>query len=178
MEIFDVLNEYGEFTGKTATREECHKKGYWHRAVYAFIIDKNGNVLLQKRSASKKLWPNMWDVTVGGHVDRGEFGRQALIREVKEELGIQISDSDIKYLVGSTSINKQGDIINKHYNECYLITKNIDISNIALQKEEVAEVKYFSKEELIKRIDNNYEGLTDKTGPWNFLKKILEEYAV
>ena len=120
----------------------------------------------------------MWDVTVGGHVDRGEFGRQALIREVKEELGIQISDSDIKYLVGSTSINKQGDIINKHYNECYLITKNIDISNIVLQKEEVAEVKYFSKEELIKRIDNNYEGLTDKTGPWNFLKKILEEYAV
>ena len=78
MEIFDVLNEYGEFTGKTATREECHKKGYWHRAVYAFIIDDKGNVLLQKRSASKKLWPNLWDVTVGGHVDSGELGRQAL----------------------------------------------------------------------------------------------------
>ena len=64
MEIFDVLNEYGEFTGKTATREECHKKGYWHRVVYAFIIDDKGNILLQKRSASKKLWPNLWDVTV------------------------------------------------------------------------------------------------------------------
>ena len=35
----------------------------------------------------------MWDVTVGGHVDSGEFGRQALIRETKEELGIEISDS-------------------------------------------------------------------------------------
>ena len=34
----------------------------------------------------------MWDVTVGGHVDSGEFGRQALIRETKEELGIEISD--------------------------------------------------------------------------------------
>ena len=54
--------------------------------VYAFIIDDNKNVLLQKRSNTKKLWPNMWDVTVGGHVDSGEFGRQALIREVKEEL--------------------------------------------------------------------------------------------
>lgn len=178
MEYFDVLNEYGEFTGKVATREECHKNGYWHRAVYAFIIDNNGNVLLQKRSANKKLWPNMWDVTVGGHVDSGEFGRQALIRETKEELGIEISDEDIKYLVGSTSINEQGDIINKHYNECYLITKNIDISNIVIQKEEVSEVKYFSREELIKRIDNNYEGLTEKIGPWNFLKKILEKYAI
>ena len=95
MEIFDVLNEYGEFTGKIATREECHKKGYWHRAVYAFIIDDKWNVLLQKRSGNKKLWPNMWDVTVGGHVDSGEFGRQALIRETKEELGIEISE--VKY---------------------------------------------------------------------------------
>lgn len=178
MEIFDVLNEYGEFTGKTATREECHKKGYWHRAVYAFIIDDKGNALLQKRSASKKLWPNLWDVTVGGHVDSGELGRQALIREAKEELGIQISDEDIKYLLGSTSVNIKGDIVNKHYNECYLITKSIDISDIVLQKEEVAEIKYFSKEELIKRINNNYEGLTDKTGVWNFLKIILEKYIV
>ena len=33
-ERFDVLNELGEFTGKVATREECHRKGLWHRAVY------------------------------------------------------------------------------------------------------------------------------------------------
>lgn len=176
-EKFDVLNELGEFTGEIATREECHKQGLWHRAVYAFIIDDKGNILLQKRSENKKLWPNMWDVTVGGHVDAGEFGRQALIREVKEELGIEIKDDDVKYLIGSTSINEQGDIINKHYNECYLITKNIDISDIKIQKEEVSEVRYFSKDELLKRISNNYEGLTDKTGPWNFLEKILERYV-
>ena len=174
-EKFDVLNELGEFTGEVATRDECHKKGLWHRAVYAFIIDNKGNILLQKRSKNKKLWPNMWDVTVGGHVDSGEFGRQALIREVKEELGIELDDSDIKYLVGSTSINKKGDIINKHYNECYLITKDISISEIKIQKEEVSEVKYFSKDELLKRISNNYDGLTDKKDPWNFLERILKK---
>lgn len=174
-EKFDVLNELGEFIGKIATREECHKKGLWHRAVYAFIID-DGKILLQKRSNKKKLWPNMWDVTVGGHVIAGEFGRQALIRETREELGIEINDEDIKYLVGSTSINKQGDIINKHYNECYLIIKHIDISDVKLQKEEVSEIRYFSKDELLKRIANNFEGLTEKTGVWNFLRKILEIY--
>lgn len=175
-EFFDVLNEFGEFTGKTATREECHEKGLWNRAVYAFIIDNDSNVLLQKRSGNKKLWPNLWDVTVGGHVDSGEFGRQALIREVKEELGIEIKDDDIKYLVGSTSINEKGSIINKHYNECYLITKKIDISKVMLQEEEVSEIKYFPKDEVLRRISNNYEGLTNKTGPWNFLKVILEKY--
>lgn len=177
-ERFDVLNEFGEFTGKTATREECHKNGLWHRAVYAFIIDKNANVLLQKRSSKKKLWPNLWDVTVGGHVDSGEVGRQALIREVKEELGIDIKDDEIKYLIGSTSINKSNDIINKHYNECYLIIKDIDTSEIKLQREEVSDVKYFSKTELLRRIANNYEGLTEKTGPWSFLEKVLDNYNV
>lgn len=56
--------------------------------------------------------------------------------------------------------------------------KKIDISDIIVQKEELSEVKYFSKEDLIKRIDNNYEGLTRKTGPWNFLKVILEKYSI
>ena len=174
MEKFDVLNEFGEFTGKVATREECHKKGYWHRAVYAFIIDENKNILLQKRSPSKKLWPNLWDPPVGGHVDSGEFGRQAIIREAKEELGIQISDDDIKYLLCSTSINQQGDIINKHYNECYLIKKRIDISDVFINKEEISDIKYFTKEELIERINDNYNGLSKKIDVWNFLKIILE----
>ena len=44
-EKFDVLNELGEFTGKIASREECHKKGLWHRAVYAFVIDEQGNII-------------------------------------------------------------------------------------------------------------------------------------
>lgn len=73
-------------------------------------------------------------------------------------------------------LNEQGDIINKHFNECYLITKSINISDIRIQKEEVSEVKYFSKDEVLKRISNNYEGLTVKTGVWNFLQKILEIY--
>lgn len=120
MEYFDVLNEYGEFTGQIETREVCHEKGLWHRAIYAFIFNKNGDVLLQKRSANKKLWPNLWDITAGGHVLAGEFGYQALIREMKEELGVDVSKDEIMYLVGSTSTNVKGNIINNHFNECVI----------------------------------------------------------
>ncbi len=173
-EKFDVLNELGEFTGKTATRSECHTKGLWHRAVYAFIVDKDYNILLQKRSVNKKLWPNKWDVTIGGHVNAGEFGRQALIRECKEELGITINDDDIKYLVSTTSVYNKNGYINNHYDECYLITKDVNIKDLKLQKDEVSDAKYFSKDEIIKRINDNYDGLTEKTGSWSIFKRIFE----
>lgn len=173
-EYFDVLNKYGEFTGEIATREECHEKGLWHRAIYGFIFNKNGDVLLQKRSKNKKLWPDLWDITAGGHVLAGEFGSQALIREIKEELGIEVAENEIKYLVGSTSINIKDNIINNHYNECYIVTKEIDISNIELQEDEVSDIKWFTKQEILDRINNNFDGITDKTGPWNFLKRYYE----
>ena len=41
-EYFDVLNEFGEFTGEIATREECHEKGLWHRAIYGFVFNHEG----------------------------------------------------------------------------------------------------------------------------------------
>lgn len=176
MEYFDVLNDKGEFTNQIETREKCHKQGLWHRSVYAFIFNKNGDVLLQKRSANKKLWPNLWDITAGGHVLAGEFGEQALIREIKEELNIDVHENEIKYLVGSTSSNVKNDMIDNHFNECYIITKDLDISNIKLQKEEVSDVKWFSREEILNRINNNFNDLTGKTGPWNFLKKYYEIY--
>jgi isopentenyldiphosphate isomerase len=173
-EKIDVLNELGEFTGKVATLDECHTKGYWHRAVFAIIVDKNENILLQRRSPNKKLWPNMWDVTVGGHVKAGEFGRQALIRECKEELNLDVKDSEIKYLISSTLTYNKNGYINNHYDECYLITKDVDITELKLQESEVSEIKYFKIEELLERINNNYDGLTEKNVSWAFIKKILE----
>lgn len=94
-EYFDVLNERGEFTWKIESREKCHKEGLWHKAVAIFIINSKKQVLLQKRSGTKKLWPNMWDITAGGHVLVGEFGFEAVIREIKEEIGVTLDKDNI-----------------------------------------------------------------------------------
>lgn len=58
------------------------------------------------------MWPNMWDITSGGHVLAGEFGFQATIRECKEELGIELNKNDITFIGSTTSTNIKGDIIN------------------------------------------------------------------
>lgn len=174
IEYFDVLNEKGEYTEKIETREKCHKEGLWHKAVVVFIINNKNQVLLQKRSPNKKLWPNMWDITAGGHVNSGEFGFQAVIRECKEELGIELTKTDITFIGATTSINIKEDIINKHFNEYYIAIKEPDLNEINLQEDEVSEVKWIDKDEIIKRIKNNYASITNKEGCWEYLIKYYQ----
>ena len=173
-EMVDVLTETGKFTDNVEMKQLCHKKGLWHKAVAVFIINSKKQVLLQKRSKNKKMWPDMWDISAGGHVLAGEFGFQAIIREIKEELGLSVKKEEIIFIGCSTSINKKGDILNKHFNEYYIVTKDIDKKNLSLQKEEVSEVKWINKEEIIERIKNNYDGITDKEGCWEYLIKYYE----
>ena len=174
-EYFDVLNEYGEFTNKVASRDECHEKGLYHKAVVVFIISLDGNkVLLQQRSANKKLWPNLWDITAGGHVLAGEFGYQAVIRETKEEIWIDIKKEDLEFIGCTTSETIKWDIINRHFNEYFIVHKDVNIDNIKLQTEEVQDIKWYDKEDLIKKIKNNYEDLTGKSGCWDYLLKYFE----
>ena len=175
IEYFDVLNEKGEFTNQIKNREVCHNKGLWHKAVVVFIISTdNKKVLLQQRSANKKLWPNLWDITAGGHVLSGEFGYQTVIRETKEEIGIDITKNDLEFIGGTRSENISGNIINRHFNEFYIVHKDVDVNDIVLQEDEVQNIKWFDKEEVINRINDNYKDLTDKVGCWNYLLKYFE----
>lgn len=174
-EYFDVLNEFGDYTNKVETREECHKKGLWHKAVVIFIISNdNKRILLQQRSATKKLWPNLWDITAGGHVLAGELGYQTVIRETKEEIGIDIKMQELVFIGSTISENKSGDIINRHFNEYYIVHKDVDIKDIVLQEDEVQDIRWFDKEDVEKKVNNNFETLTDKIECWHYLLKYLE----
>ena len=85
-----------------------------------------------------------------------------------------INKNDLEFIGGTISENISGDIINRHFNEFYVVHKNIDIKDIVLQEEEVQDIKWFDKEDIVKKINNNYETLTDKVGCWNYLLKYFE----
>lgn len=89
-EIFDILDENGNYQNRTASRDEAHSEGLWHRAVVVFLVNSKNQVLLQRRSPLKKKWPNLLDVSAGGHSNAGEFGFETAIRETFEELGVRV----------------------------------------------------------------------------------------
>ena len=98
-ELIDVLNEDGTKTGKVVTRKEVHEKGLWHRIVVIAIIDKEGHILMQQRAKDKETNPGKWDVSVAGHVSAGQTSIEAAIREVKEEIGINLEEKDLQYML-------------------------------------------------------------------------------
>lgn len=87
-EILPIVDENGILKG-AATRGECHSGSMLlHPVVHLHVFNSNGELFLQHRPAWKDIQPNRWDTAVGGHVDLGENIKQALQREVQEELGI------------------------------------------------------------------------------------------
>lgn len=178
-ELLDVLDSEGNYTGKTADRAVAHADGLWHKGVVLFIVSPDHqHILLQKRSHTKKLWPGLWDVGVGGHVDAGEFGYQTIIREAAEELGLKLSEHDPLFIGCSTSTQSFGDIKNNHFNEYYVLERDFNPSDLTLQPDEVDEVRWFDRTDLVARIKNNYDGITDKAGCWGYLLKYLGAYML
>ncbi|MCM1021157.1 MAG: NUDIX domain-containing protein [Muribaculum sp.] len=90
-ELFPIVNEKGEVTG-CATRGECHGGSMLlHPVVHLHVLNNNGLLYLQKRAMNKDIQPGKWDTAVGGHIDYKETVAQALARESREELGIDVS---------------------------------------------------------------------------------------
>lgn len=88
-EWFDVVTPQGKPVGK-APRSLCHGNPHLlHPVVHVHVFNSNGDLWLQKRSQDKTIQPGRWDTSVGGHVQQGEQIKDALQREVKEELGIE-----------------------------------------------------------------------------------------
>jgi len=87
MEIYDVVDEDDNATGK-ATRKEIHDKKLIHRSVMFFIFDKKGRIFVTQRTNNKEFFKEYWSIVLGGHVNSGETYEEASIRECKEETGI------------------------------------------------------------------------------------------
>ena len=82
MELVDIVDENNELTGQVEDRWIAYEKGLWRRTVSCWIMNKKGEILLQKRTPNKRRNPNKWAKT-GGQVDSGESAEEAIIREVK-----------------------------------------------------------------------------------------------
>lgn len=90
-ELFDVVDERDRVIG-VARRADVHANGLLHRAVHILVCRGNGEIFLQQRSMEKDSHPGKWDSSASGHLDSGEGYDEAAIRELREELGIEVGE--------------------------------------------------------------------------------------
>jgi 16S rRNA (adenine1518-N6/adenine1519-N6)-dimethyltransferase len=99
-ESFSIVDEHDQVIG-AARRGQVHANNLLHRAVHMLIFNSAGEVFLQLRSRWKDRHPLTWDSSAAGHVNAGEEYDQSAARELREELGIEISLEKVATLPAS-----------------------------------------------------------------------------
>lgn len=140
MEEWDIYTENREKTGRIHTRGEKMNPGEFHLVVTALIFNSEGKLLIQQRQSTKEGWPDMWDFSAAGSAIKGENSQQAMIREVKEELGVIIdpSNSHLKFSWHFPN----------GFDDFWVIYQDVAIEEMTLQIEEVQDVCWVTQEEV------------------------------
>jgi 8-oxo-dGTP pyrophosphatase MutT (NUDIX family) len=141
MELRDLYDINRNKTGETIpAKEKAIPKGRYFVTVVIFIQNAKGEFLIQKTSLEKG---NKWSST-GGHPSSGESSLEGIVREVKEEIGLDLSNDNLTLF---TTLNRDVDFIDLYY-----INLNVDIKSLVLQEEEVSEIKWMNIDTIEKLI--------------------------
>jgi isopentenyldiphosphate isomerase len=139
-EWFPIVDEDGNALG-TALRSVCHngKSMLLHPVVHLHLFNNSGKLFLQKRAKSKDIQPGKWDTSVGGHISPGETPDEALLREAREELGLNsfIPEFLGKYVWES---NRERELVNSFST----VSDEIPVIN----RDEIEEGRFWSLKEI------------------------------
>jgi isopentenyl-diphosphate Delta-isomerase len=137
-ETFDVVDDDDTVIG-TATRKQAHMLGHIHRSVLFFIFDGQGRVYVNQRAENKEFYPGYWSLVFGGHVDAGESYDEAVVREAKEEAGVD----DAPFLIGS--FKKRFDDVDRENVRVYGIRT---AGRLTVDATEITQGKFMTRAEL------------------------------
>ena len=156
MEYIDIFDENNNSTGKIKEKTKAHEDGDFHRTAHIWIINDKKELLIQKRSATKKSHPNCWDISGAGHIRAGESVIDGAIRELKEELGVIATEKDLEH-IGTIKSTKNPK--NMEFQYVYLLKCNKTIEEYTFEDNEVSEIKYVFYKDLENMVEQKIEGL-------------------
>lgn len=144
-EIFPLVDENGKVIGQ-APRSKCHDGSkLLHPVIHLHVFNTNGELFLQKRSATKDVQPNKWDSSVAGHIDLDETPETAALREASEELGL--SGLDLHYITKYIIETDR----ERELSYCYYTVYN---GNFILNSEELADGRFWAIEDIRNKLES------------------------
>ena len=176
MELLDIVDENNNLTGKIVDREIVHKEGLLHREVGVIIINEKGELLLEKRSKTKKQSPEKWAICAG-HIEAGDIPEKAILREIKEEIGIDLKIEDLTFLdVFKRDKKFDNGQHNNTFIYIYVYRTTNKVEDYIVQEEELSEVKYFAKDKIENALEEKNEDYAFYDEPYikDVLNKIKE----
>ena len=140
-ELVDILDADGQPTGKTAMKSIAHSQGLYHPTIHVWFYTTSGQILLQQRGRHKDTHPLLWDVSVAGHIGAGEGVVPSAIREVKEEIGLDIGPGELQKIGIYLSVHEHENLIDKEYHHSFICELSVPLSHLVKQESEVEELK-------------------------------------
>ena len=146
MEYLDLYDINRQPLGEKIARGSKVIGSKYRMVVHICIFNSDGKMLIQQRSPNKKGFANLWDLSVGGCSQCGETSQQAVHREVLEELGLDI---DFSHIRTKLTVNFE-----HGFDDYYIITRDVELSELTLQEEEVVDAKWADLNEIFSMIDD------------------------
>jgi isopentenyldiphosphate isomerase len=156
-ELLQLVDRQGNPVG-TAPRSTCHgNPDLIQAAVHLYLFDRSGRLYLQKRAAGKDRFPGRWDTSVGGHVAPRESPGQAIRREAREELGIELGGTGEDGGPGRLEPHIYSDEVETEYVTPYRLVYS---GSPRPNAEEVEDGAFFELEEIRRRLREQPEEFT------------------
>lgn len=147
--LIDVLSETGLRTGEILPRSEIHRLGKRHRVVRLYLFNGRNELLIQRRAMTVDHAPNVFSISVLGHINAGEYSGQTVRREIEEELGLDASQWEIDFIFSyyQEAVVSES-YIDCQFNDIYVTRVDVDAATIRFDPTEVAEVKFVPFDEF------------------------------
>ena len=143
IEYVDIYERDKNKTGITKIRHvDTYEDGEYIIGVQLILFNKNNEILITKRSNTKKLLPGKWECN-GGAIDRGETPIEGLEREIKEELGITLDREKTIYY--KTVIDDD----RHNIKDIFVYKDDVDINSLSFSDNEVIDAKYVTIDEFM-----------------------------
>ena len=175
-EYFDILDENGNKTGKTKLRSDVHRDGDWHKAVHIWIINNSGEVLLQRRCPTKDSNPNMLDISSAGHLSAGDDSVQGALRELKEELNLDIKPEELHFIKTLKRSSKYTEtFINNEFDDLFIVRTDKKIEDMKYQEEEISEIIYVPYKKFKEMVNNKQPDLLRHDDEFEILFSLFDK---